>query len=296
MSVRVRMPADVELEDKLAFGLSARQLLLLALTALLAYGLFALASPLVPLPVAAAFSTPLVLTGCLLALGRRDGLSGDRYALALGRFLTRPRRAVLAPEGIAPSERRGRQAIAPLDLPVRSISRSGVVELDDGSFCVLLRAGSATFALRSDEEQEALVDGFARFLNGLTEPAQIVVRSEPVDLAARAAALADTAGSLDGPALQAAAVAHARFLAGLEREDEIRRREIVVLLVTRARAREAASVSLLRRAAEAVELLSAAGVDLQPLDGSQAAALLGRALDPPGPPTGSELSGVITRC
>lgn len=39
-SDRVRLPADVELEDKLAFGLTARQLFLLGATALLSYGLY----------------------------------------------------------------------------------------------------------------------------------------------------------------------------------------------------------------------------------------------------------------
>ena len=41
---RVKLPADVELEDKLAFGLTARQLLLLGATALISYTLYTVAA------------------------------------------------------------------------------------------------------------------------------------------------------------------------------------------------------------------------------------------------------------
>ncbi len=298
MNGRVRLPADIELEDKLAFGLNARQLGLLALSALGTYSLFALAAPLLPAPVAVALAAPLALVGALLALGRRDGLSADRLALAAARFFAQPRRRVLASEPLPDPQPRAfgwRRSLGRLDLPVRTVRRSGLVELEDGSSCILLRATSAAFALRSEEEQEALVAGFARFLNGLSEPIQIVIRSEPIQLSARAAELDKAADSLTDPALQEAARDHARFLTALEREEEVRQREIILVLITHARAREAASVALQRRSADAVELLRPAGVELQLLDGNQTAALLARALDPPGPPDGSQLGGVIRR-
>jgi hypothetical protein len=66
----------------------------------------------------------------------------------------------------------------------------------------------------------------------------------------------------------------------------------------RPRARETpkARATLERRAREASELLRAAGIELSALDGEQTAALLARALDPPGPPAGCTLDGVISRC
>jgi hypothetical protein len=287
----VRLPADVELQDRLAFGLTGRQLLLLALTALPAYGVFSLAASALPLPLAVALTVPFALIGGALALGRRDGLSGDRYALAALRHLTAAKRCVLAPEGISAA---GRSELAPLDLPVRSILRSGVVALSGGSACVVLRAASGAFALRSDEEQEALVAGFARFLNSLIEPAQIVVRSEPVDLAADSRDFLASTAEIANPALRAAAAGHAGFITDLGADMSVRRREILLVLTTRD-ARGAAD-TLQQRAQEAIELLRQAGVELQLLDGEQVAALLARALDPPGPPTGSRLDGVIRRC
>ncbi len=287
----MRLPADVELEDRLAFGLTGRQLVLLALTALPAYGVFSLAANALPLPIAAAIAAPLVLVGGALALGRRDGLSGDQYARAALRHIAGPRRRVLAPDGLTTH---GRRELAPLDLPVRSILRNGVVGLADGSSCIVLRAASAAFALRSDDEQEALLAGFARFLNSLIEPAQIVVRSEPVDLASDSRDILESAAAISNPALRAAAAGYAAFLAGLGADTSVRRREILLVLTTRDG--RSATETLERRAQEAVELLRQAGVELRLLEGEQVAALLACVLDPPGPPAGSRLDGVIHRC
>jgi PrgI family protein len=298
VSERVRLPADIELEDRLAFGLTLRQLAVLVLAALLGYGVFLSASSFAPLPVAAAAAAPVALAGALLALGRRDGLPADRLALLAARYLSRPRRRVLAPEGI-PAPLPGaptRPALAPLDLPVRTVLRSGLVELTDGGSCVLLRASSTSFALRSEEEQAALVEAFGRFLNSVADPLEIVIASEPVDLEARAEALQRAALELPNAALRRAALGHARFLSQLGAGEEVRRREILLVLAVHARDRQTAQTTLERRAAEAVELLRAAGVELRLLRGEDAANRLARALDPPGPPAGSQLTGFVQEC
>jgi hypothetical protein len=153
-----------------------------------------------------------------------------------------------------------------------------------------------SFGLRSEEEQAALVEAFGRFLNGLVDPIAIAARAEPVDLGERTAALERSSGELPHPALERAALGHARFLAELAAGEDIRRREILLILTTRAREPRAARAALERRASEAAELLRAAAVELRPLRGEEAATLLPRALDPPGPPLGAELSGVVGAC
>ena len=295
MIERVRLPADVELEDRLAFGLTFRQLTVLVLAALLAYGVFISASSFLPLPVAAASAAPVALAGALLALGRRDGLPADRLALIAARYFSRPRRRVLAPEGLPTQLPRSPStpALAPLDLPVRTVLRSGVVELTDGSYCLLLRASSTSFALRSEEEQAALVEAFGRFLNSVADPLEVVIASEPVDLEARAEACERAALELPNAALRRAALGHARFLSQLASGEEVRRREILLVLAARASDRHAAQTALERRAAEAIELLRAAGVELRLLRGEEAANRLAHSLDPPGPPAGSVVTGVI---
>lgn len=302
MPGRVRLPADIEVEDRLAFGLTARQLLLAAATATAAYAFYALASSLLPGPVALALTCPLALAGVLVALGRFEGLPADRLALSAARFLRAPRRQVLAPEGlpaalaIMPAEMRAGPKVAPLDLPIRAVLGSGLVELEGGRFCLLLRARGASFLLRGEEEQAALVEAFGRFLNSLTEPIQIAIRSQPVDLEPLIAALEQIAAETPRQAIARAAGDHARFLTQLTAGEGIRRREILLALPTTRRDRTTAGAVLDRRAQEAVELLRPAGIELAVLDGEQAAELLARALDPPGPPNGSSLEGAVRPC
>jgi hypothetical protein len=296
MSRRTKLPADVELEDRIVFGLTARQLAILIATGIGAYLAFGALSSVLPPPVAAAFSTPVGVVGVLLALGRRDGVSADRLALLAVRHLALPRRRVLAPEGLPAPDPRRRSSVAALDVPVRAVLRSGVIELAGGRFCLLVAASGTSFALRSDEEQAALVDAFGRFLNSLVDPVQIAVRGEPLDLDARAAALHESAARLPHSALTYAARGHAHFLCELASGDGLRRREILLVLGAQARDRETAAAMLHRRADEAAGLLAGAGVSLCALDGDQAAGLLARALDPPGPPAGSHLDGEIAAC
>jgi hypothetical protein len=286
------------MSDRLAFGLTARQLTTLGLSGLIAFALFSLARTVAPTPVALSPAVPVVAAGALLALGRRHGLPGDLYALTAAQFLLRPRRRLLAPEGLpSPLPHTPEQAAASaLDVPVRAVLSSGMVELATGGFCVLLRATATGFSLRSEEEQEAMVEAFGRFLNGLADPIQIAVRSEPVNLQGWADRLTHAIPDHASRSLRAAATAHARFVAELAGQAEVRRREILLVLNTQGRDRGEAQAILARRAAETIDLLQVAGVELQPLTGTETAALLARALDPPGTPPGSQLSGVVHGC
>ena len=127
----MRLPADVELEDRLAFGLTARQLLLLFATALTAYGGYALAASLMPMPLAVAAAAPLALAGTLLALGRFESLPADRLALAALRHLRAPRRRVLRPQGLPapldslPTQRKISRRKSSMPSPVRAEVRRG---------------------------------------------------------------------------------------------------------------------------------------------------------------------------
>jgi hypothetical protein len=297
---RVRLPVDVELEDRLAFGLTAKQLVILGLSAVVGYGVFSIASSVLPLAVAAAAGTPAALGGLALAFGRRDGMSGDDLARAALRHLTGTRKRLAAPEGMpeaienVPSDR---ERISALDIPVRRVLRSGLIDLVDGGYALLTTATATSFALRSDEEQAALVEAYGRFLNSLVGPTAIAVRSERVQLAARADVLRQRAGDLPHPALRAAAVGHADFLAELDSGEGIRRRSVLLVLSTRERDRAIARTDLERRASEAADLLRGADVELHPLNGEQVGALLPQALDPEGPTGASvRLTGVVRSC
>ena len=66
-------------------------------------------------------------------------------------------------------------------VPVADI-RDGVVVLKDGQMCILLLASSINFALKSLEEQQAILSQFQAFLNTLDFSLQIYVQSRRLDI------------------------------------------------------------------------------------------------------------------
>jgi hypothetical protein len=283
-----RIPADVEQADRVAFNLTARQLAILAITAVLAWLLAGTARLLLPLPVAAGLAVPVLAVGFVVAVGQRDGLPLDRLALAaLGQART-PRRRVPAPEGVPapPAILAGLSAgplPAPLTLPVRGIDPDGVVDLGADGAALLCQATTVNFALRTQAEQEALVAALARWLHALAGPVQLLVAAECIDLGDQVTQLHERAAGLSHPALEDCARDHARYLAELaSRRDVLHRRWLVVF---RDPVAAGAGVRLARRAEEAATLLAAAAVTLTPLPLAAVRAALDRALDPDAPRT-----------
>ncbi|MHB8452534.1 MAG: PrgI family protein [Mycobacteriales bacterium] len=284
-ATRVRIPADVDRPDTLLAGLTARQLAILAAAGVLAWAGYLATRALVPVAVFAALAVPVAGVVITVALGRRDGLGADQLLAAALRQLRAPRRMVLAPDGVpAPPAftPRGGRRPAPLVLPLVGITGAGVIDLGADGAAVICRASAVTFALRTPAEQQALVAGFARWLNSLDAGVQILTRATPLDLHRRIAALVDAAPGLPHPGLETAALDYAWFLSDLAAHTELLTQE--VLLVFRqprsAGPGEDPGVRLVRRAAEAGVALGAAGVRVSLLAGPAAAACLSSCLDP----------------
>ena len=66
-------------------------------------------------------------------------------------------------------------------VPIKEI-RNGVIILKDGGFRAVLIASSINLSLKSTEEQEAIINQFQSFLNGLDFSTQIVVQSRRLDI------------------------------------------------------------------------------------------------------------------
>ncbi len=299
---RVRIPADVDRPDKLLAGLTARQLAILAVAAIALWAGYAATRHVVPAAAYGAVAIPIGAVAALLALGRMEGAPADRWVIAAWQHRRSSRRLVPAPEGVPAAPGFLAKAAgshppalpAPLRLPLAGIGANGVVDLGPDGLAVICRASAVTFSLRTPAEQEALVAGFARFLNSLAEPVQVLVRAERLDVRPAIDALLDAAPGLPHVALERAARDHAAFLADLAASRDLLRRE--VLLVLRQPAGQASaegdrSGRLLRRAAEAVSALSAAGVSVSVLDGAAASGVIWRSLDPAGPPRPGGLPG-----
>lgn len=66
-------------------------------------------------------------------------------------------------------------------VPVREV-RNGIVVLKDGGYRGVLMCSSINFALKSEDEQRAIIGGFQNFLNTLDFSVQIVAHSRKMDI------------------------------------------------------------------------------------------------------------------
>lgn len=272
------VPADVDRADTVMFGLTGRQLLILAATGLGLWAGWALighAAPAVYLIAA----VPLAGLTFVIAVGRRDGQPLDLWLRHALRHHRRPHRLVPADAPIAPppdwvaTVGPHQPLPAPLRLPARGISGDGVIDLAAEGSTVLVDASTLNVALRSAGEQTALIGGFARWLHTLDGPVQILLRAHRIDLHQMAHRIADAAPSLPHPALEAAARAHVAFLAQVAAERELLHRQVTIAL------RDTRSPAhAIHRATDTIRALGACEVTARPQDGNQVAATLATCL------------------
>ncbi len=274
---RAAVAANINEPDRIAFGLTFRQLAIIGGTGLLGFGCYRTYGPLLPLAAWIVAGIIMFAVAVVVALGRRDGLPLDvwlRHGFALSR----------SPRTLAPGQQRatsvaavaGKPSVpAPLRSPVTNISPAGVLT-SEGTGKRLIACGTTNIHLRTGGEQAALLDGFGRFLNSLTGPAQLLVAAQRHDLSVYAQATADMAPRLPHPALQTAADDYAGFLLDLDAERDPLRRQVLAVVTGE------------QSADAAVRALSGLGVEAAALDGPAVAAALASAVDPfnpavPGP-------------
>ncbi|HEX6401712.1 MAG TPA: PrgI family protein [Pseudonocardiaceae bacterium] len=243
MSAPVRIPADVDMPDRLIGPLTARQVAILAVTGLVVYTGWSLTRALVPVPVFLALGISLGAGAAVLALGQREGISLDRMLLAAIRQHMAPRHRLAAPAHPAPAwlsaattggDPRSVAGETPtfaaeLRLPAEAVTDTGVIDLGADGLALVAVASTVNFALRTPTEQQALVASFAHYLHSLTAPVQIVIRTHRLDLSAQINELREQAGRVAHPALHTAALEHAEFLAHLSEQSELLRRQVLLV-------------------------------------------------------------------
>lgn len=282
--VRARVPADIEAPDRIVWGLTARQLAILAAAAGAGYLILKSVGRLLPLPAVAILLIPLAGVAVALALGRRDGLPLDAWLWASIVHRRTPRRQVPAAEGStappvwAPTVEETAPAPAVLRLPAQAIGDDGVIDLGDGTAAVLVAATTVNVGLRTGAEQAALVGSYARWLNSLTGPVQVVVSAQRVDLTSHAQRVADAAQALPHPALADAAVDYAGFLMDVAAQRDPLWRTVTIAHT--AHGERGAANDAMRRADHTATTLATLGAQTRVLDGPTAAAVLTAAVDP----------------
>lgn len=288
-----KVSSDVERPDTVLFGLTARQVLILAGTGLMLWAGWGLGGQRAPMVFLIA-GLPVAGLGFVVAVGRRDGQPLDAWLVNAIRHARQPHRLVPA-DGPIPAPPRwvaahgtGLAVPAPLRLPARGITDRGLIDLGASGTVGLVDCSTVNFGLRSPGEQTGLIGAFARWLNSLDAPVQILLRAGRVDLTGLADWIEATAPALPHPALEAAARAHVAFLDQLASDRELLHRQVTVAVRdTRSSAHTA------HRAAETARVLASCEVTARPLDAAAvrerlAACLTGGAS--PNPDTTKQVS------
>ena len=277
----VHVPANLDLPDRILFNLTARQVAVLVPVGAGLFGLWRGLMDLVPIPVLLILSAPIAAVAFALAVGRKDGASLDRLALAA---FKQPRRLVAAG---APNrqvghfltrfKKRSQSLVSSTKAavgPMRDLSEEGVVDLGRAGYAVATDVGFVNFGLRSVQERDVLVAVFARLLRSLDAHVQVTVSTRPVNLDDHLAALGTRCQSLDnGPLLQAAR-AHHSWLADLMTHQNLLRRDITVIVTAR-------DIEGAQWAARQVDSAAGAiGIAAHRLRGRELASLIRYRLDP----------------
>lgn len=285
LDLRARIPADVDAPDKIAFGLTARQLAILAVAAAPGYLLVTTVGDQLPLMLLLGVLAALAAGAFTLAVGRRDGLPMDAWLLAALQHARRPKRRVSAQQGAVvpppswapPAEDTTTPAV--LRLPADAISDNGVISTSQHNVA-LVACTTVNINLRTGAEQAALLAAYGRWLNSLTEPVQIVISTQRVDLSRHANRVAAAAATLTDEALAGAAADYADFLDELAAVRDPLWRTVTIAVTSR-------DSDLSRRARHTAAALATLGIQSAVLDGPRAAAVLTAAVDPYGPADGS---------
>lgn len=279
-----RVPANVEQADRLMFGLTGRQLVILTVTGLIIYAAWTALATVVPPLVFLAGVLPVAAAAFFLAVGRREGVSFDAWLLSAWRHRRAAHHLVptdtpvgAAPAWVSTTAGSGDRlpVPVPLRLPAQGITADGLIDLGGDGTTALVAASTVAFGLRSAGEQNALVAGFARWLHSLDGPTQVLARAQRVDLAHVADRILRDAPGLPHPALEDAARSHAAFLDDLAARRELLHRDVTVAVRgTRGPAQSA------HRARETVRALAGCEVIATALDGYGTQAALAACLDP----------------
>lgn len=124
---------------------------------------------------------------------------------------------------------RRRVSVQTVHLSLEAIEE-GVVHLAGGQYRAVVEVGSVNFGLVGDTEREAIVAGYAAFLNSLTFPVQMLVRVLPVDLETYLAEMEREAQQSLIEPLAALARDHASFVRRLARHRTLLERRFYLVV------------------------------------------------------------------
>ncbi|HZE41244.1 MAG TPA: PrgI family protein [Stackebrandtia sp.] len=279
--MRIPIPANVDIPDKILWGLTVRQAALLAPVAIGLIAAWHALGGLVSTPVLVGLCGAVGIVAVVVVLGKRDGVSLDRLLWAAIRH-PRSRLAAGHPDPTAALDNGATSRVETVRAwsgPVRAITDTGL-DLGPRGVAVGLDARGVNFALRSPDEQHALVQGMTRILNACTSHLQIVVSIRPSTLDSHVDRLRQTHRHMKSASLRQAGRTYVAWLADLDDATDMQRREITIV-VTGATEADAA-----RAATAVIDGCGGLGATCRVLTGGELAARVRAHVDPATPTPG----------
>ncbi len=108
--------------------------------------------------------------------------------------------------------------------------KEDTVMVNDGSLRQIIMVGGVNFALKSDSEQNILIQGYQNFLNGLDFPLQILVHSRKVNIDKYIETLAERRAVETSPILQGQISEYVEFIKGFVQKNAIMEKTFLVVV------------------------------------------------------------------
>jgi hypothetical protein len=273
----VPVPANIEVDARLAGPFTARQCAILATTAAIALAageVLHVALRLPPLVVIVAVAL-VAFAGCLLALVKPGGVPADRLLRAALKHVRTGRRRADVPERLPLPA--GLSRLAPLYRQILELDGAGVVELDGLEAAVVIEARPRCLQLADADEARAALAAIGTVLAAQSGPFSISTLTERVSLDERARVAAEVAEHLSTPQIADLARRQAEHLRNLAGGRELWQRRHLIML------REAgagAAARAVHRAWATAQLFEACGIKAHMLDPAELTALLTAACAP----------------
>ena len=108
--------------------------------------------------------------------------------------------------------------------------REDVVVMKDGTLRAVMLVSSINFALKSEDEQQATVQGYMQFLNGLEHPLQVVIQSRRMNIDGYLGQLKHQEGTIQNELLKAQIRDYMSFVTELVELGEIMQKQFFVVV------------------------------------------------------------------
>ena len=280
--MKAKIPADIEMPDRIFAGLTIRQLAIAGLSLALVWSCFYLLAARLPFGFALALCAPLAAIGLAVVWVQPSGLPAERFVVFALRHAMSPKKRTPRSDPMPSAGRTPSRDLASLSLPVRRVAEDGILDLGSEGVAMVTRCSSLNLGLRSEAEREALIGGFARLLNSLDGPIQFLIRAERVEVTELLVDLRHRANALPNPQLRSVAADYAGFIDSVTNKEQMLRHSAMVS-IRESHSGPDAVLRLRRRIDETGSLLRQIGVLMCPMDGPEVSHTIRKSTDPASP-------------